>query len=242
LGLLPWPGWLTPVADHRLGIATRFFRAANSACLVGQRQRADIDLNLPANSSTSTTLLVRLQQSPSDQAAWAEFVARYGRRIQGWCRHWGLQEADAQDVAQTVMLKLLRVVQVFRYDPQQRFRAWLKTVTHHAWQDLVRSRQHTVDGKSEKHDPLQSLEARDDLAAWMEGAYEQELLDVALVRVRPRVQPQTWQAFHLTTYEGLSGAEAASRLGMAVTSVYKAKSNIKKLLEAEVRYLEGVQM
>jgi hypothetical protein len=31
-------------------------------------------------------------------------------------------------------------------------------------------------------------------------------------------------------------------LGIAVTSVYKAKSNIRKLLEEEVRQLEGVEM
>jgi RNA polymerase sigma-70 factor (ECF subfamily) len=155
----------------------------------------------------------------------------------------GVQEADAQDVAQTVLLKLLRTVQTFRYDPQQKFRAWLKTVTHHAWQDWVRGRRRAAGGgESAKDDPLLSLAARDDLAAWMEGAYEQELLDEALVRVRPRVQANTWEAFRLTTYEGLSGAETAARLGMAVTSVYKAKSNIQKLLEAEVRYLEGVPL
>jgi DNA-directed RNA polymerase specialized sigma24 family protein len=54
------------------------------------------------------------------------------------------------------------------------------------------------------------------------------------------VQPQTWEAFCLTTYEGLSGAEAATRLGLTVTSIYKAKSNVRKLLEAEVRSLEEV--
>jgi RNA polymerase sigma-70 factor (ECF subfamily) len=183
-----------------------------------------------------------LQQSPSDQAAWAEFVERYGRRIQGWCCHWGLQDADSQDVAQTVLLKLLLAVQTFRYDPQQKFRAWLKTVTHHAWQDLIRGRrQIAAGGQRPIDDPLQSLAARHDLTAWIEGAFEQELLDAALVRIRPRVQPQTWEAFRLTTYEGLSGAETAARLGIAITSVYKAKSNIQKLLEAEVRYLEGVQ-
>ena len=198
-------------------------------------------MNFADNSATSTTLLLRLQLAPSDQAAWAEFVERYGRRIEGWCRQWGLQEADAQDVAQTVLLKLLRAMETFRYDETQRFRAWLKTVTHHAWQDWVRSRRRiVVGGDSSLLGVLESIAARDDLAAWMEGAYEQELLDQALVRVRPRVQEQTWEAFRLTTYEGLSGAEVASRLGMAITSVYKAKSNIQKLLEAEVIYLEGV--
>jgi RNA polymerase sigma-70 factor (ECF subfamily) len=200
-------------------------------------------MDIPESSLTSTTLLLRLQHMPSDQAAWAEFVARYGRRIQGWCSQWGLQEADAQDVAQTVLLKLLRALETFRYDPQQSFRAWLKTVTHHAWQDWVRGRrQIAAGGDRTADDPLESLAARDDLAAWIEGAYEQELLDEALVRVRPRVQPQTWEAFQLTTYEGLSGAEVANRLGMAITSVYKAKSNVQKMLEAEVHYLEGVAM
>jgi RNA polymerase sigma-70 factor (ECF subfamily) len=192
----------------------------------------------PATSSvTSLTLLLRLQQTPADQAAWAEFVERYGQRIHGWCRRWGLQEADAQDVTQTVMLKVLGAVRAFHYDPAQKFRAWLKTITHHAWQDLVRSRREVAAGGD--GDPLQTLAARDELGARLEAAYEQELVEHALARVRPRVQPPTWEAFRLTAFEGLSGAEAAARLGMAVTSIYKAKSNVQKLLEAEVRYLEG---
>lgn len=197
-------------------------------------------MDFSSNSVTSTSLLLRLQQSPSDQAAWVEFVERYGSRIEGWCCKWGLQEADAQDVAQTVLLKFLRAAQTFRYDPEQSFRAWLKTVAHHAWQDLVRSRKQVAAGHGTNfaNDPLQLLEARDDLADSMEQAFEQELLDEALVRVRPRVQPHTWEAFRLTTYEGLSGPQAALQLDIPVTSVYKAKSNIQKLVNTEVRVLE----
>jgi RNA polymerase sigma-70 factor (ECF subfamily) len=187
-------------------------------------------------SATSASLLVRLQQAPADQAAWAEFLRRYGTRIHGWCRHWGLQEADAQDVSQDVLLKLVRAMQAFRYDPAQRFRGWLKTVAHHAWQDLARSRRAVAAGGD---DPLQSIAARDELAAGVEAAYEQELLERAMERVRPRVQPQTWTAFRLTALDGLSGAEAAARLGMPVTSVYKARSNVQKMLEADVRELDG---
>src|SRR5262249_59304066 len=87
------------------------------------------------------------QQTPSDQAAWADFVARYGWRITSWCRKWGLQEVDCQDVTQTVLMKLLKAMQSFRYDPSQKFRAWLKTITHHAWQDLVRGRRKMVEGE-----------------------------------------------------------------------------------------------
>jgi RNA polymerase sigma-70 factor (ECF subfamily) len=195
-----------------------------------------------SNSITSATLLIRLRETPTDQAAWSAFVERYGRRVHNWCRQFGLQEADAEDVTQTVLLKLLLAMQTFRYDPALKFRAWLKTVTHHAWQDLVRSRRDVAaGGQPPAEHPLDTLSARDDLAARLETEHQQELVERALQRVRPRVQPQTWDAFRLTAFDGLSGAEVAGRLGMPVTSVYKARSNVQKLLEAEVHYLEGDQ-
>jgi RNA polymerase sigma factor (sigma-70 family) len=186
-------------------------------------------------SATSTSLLMRLREAPADQAAWDEFVRRYGGRIREWGRRWGLQDADAHDVTQDVLLKLVRSMQTFRYDPAQRFRGWLRTVAHNAWQDLARGRRPALAAD----DRLHSLAARDELAVEVNAAYEQELLDRAMERVRPRVLPRTWEAFHLTALDGLPGAEVAARLGMAVTSVYKAKSNIQKLLEAEVQVLDG---
>ena len=44
-------------------------------------------------SRTSVTLLGRLHHYPTDQAAWSDFVARYGPKILQWCRRWRLQEA-----------------------------------------------------------------------------------------------------------------------------------------------------
>jgi RNA polymerase sigma-70 factor (ECF subfamily) len=53
-----------------------------------------------------------------------------------------------------------------------------------------------------------------------------------------RVQPHTWEAFVLTAVEGLSGAEAASRLGMQVGAVYVARGKVQRMLQEEVRRLE----
>ncbi len=47
-------------------------------------------------------------------------------------------------------------------------------------------------------------------------------------RVRPRVAPKTWDAFRLTALEGCSGATAAARLGMKITRVYGAKSEVTR--------------
>jgi RNA polymerase sigma-70 factor (ECF subfamily) len=94
-----------------------------------------------ADSATSPTLLGRLQCDPTQQAAWDEFVQRYGRKIFQWCRHWGLQEADAEDVSQAVLLDLARQMRDFTYDPSGSFRAWLKTITHRAWCRLLQQQQ-----------------------------------------------------------------------------------------------------
>src|SRR6516165_11631544 len=92
--------------------------------------------------TTRVTLLAQLRQDPSDQAGWEEFVERYGRHIYRWCRRWNLQDADAEDVTQDILVKLIQKLRAFTYDPSRSFRGWLKTVTHHAWRDFADSRLH----------------------------------------------------------------------------------------------------
>jgi RNA polymerase sigma-70 factor (ECF subfamily) len=194
----------------------------------------------PSDSRTSPTLLGRLRRSPTDQEAWHEFVQKYGPKIYGWCRRWKVQDADAHDVAQMVLVRMAARIRDFEYDPSRSFRAWLMTLSQHAWSDLVAARKKQIgSGDSRVGELLDSLQARDDLARELAEAYDLELLGEALARVRLRVQPQTWQAYQLTAVEGLSGAEAAARLNMKVTAVFKAKSNVQKLVQEEVRYLEG---
>jgi RNA polymerase sigma-70 factor (ECF subfamily) len=194
----------------------------------------------PYDSGTRITLLGRLRRDPTNQAAWAEFVEHYGGKIYSWCRKWHLQEADAQDVTQNVLLKLAQKLREFTYDPARSFRAWLKTVTHHAWSDFVESRQRPGlgSGDSQVQDLLASVEAREDLLKHLEAEFDRELLEEAMQRVRLRVAPQTWQAFTLTALEGLAGAEAAERIPMQVAQVFVAKRRVQKMLQEEVAKLE----
>ena len=90
--------------------------------------------------TTQVTLLSRLRQVPTDESAWEEFVERYGRHIYRWCRQWKLQDADAEDVTQDLLLRLARKLPDFAYDPSRSFRGWLKTVAHHVWRDFVDGR------------------------------------------------------------------------------------------------------
>ncbi len=194
-----------------------------------------------SDSKTRITLLGRLRRDPTNQATWAEFVEHYGRKVYGWCRKWNLQDADAQDVTQNVLLKLAAKMRDFTYDPSRSFRAWLKTLTHHALSDFQESRRRPGlgSGDSAVDQLLQNMAAGDDLVKHLEEEFDRELLQEAMHRVRLRVAPQTWQAFQLTALDGLSGAEAAARIPMAVAQVFVAKRRVQKMLREEVARLEG---
>src|ERR1700733_1649854 len=92
-------------------------------------------------SATSPTLLGRRQQQPNDQAAWEQFVERYGRLILAWCRQAHLQDADIEDITQIVLVKLADKMRTFAYDPSKSFRGWLRTLPPHVWRDFVEARQ-----------------------------------------------------------------------------------------------------
>ena len=193
------------------------------------------------SSETSPTLLGRLSQDPGDQSAWQQFVSHYSPLIYGWCRRWNLQPADAEEVTQNVLLKLVAKLGGFRYDPSRSFRAWLKTLTHHAWVDYLESLKARGLGAADSQVValLERIEARDDLVRRLEAEYDHELLEEAMNRVRQRVEPQTWEAFRLTSVEGLSGSEAAARIPMKEAMVFVARGRVLKLLRQEVQKLGG---
>jgi RNA polymerase sigma factor (sigma-70 family) len=194
----------------------------------------------PSEFATRVTLLGRLRAAPDDPAAWSEFVGWYGGKIYAWCRAWGLQEADAQDVTQEVFLNLSMRMHHFRYDPRGSFRAWLKTLTRHAWQEYLdkQRRLGRGSGSDTMMERLAAVAAQDDLARRLAEAFDQELLKEAAARVRLRVEPRTWDAFHLLAIEGRSGAEVAQRLQMKVATVFVARSKVQRMLREELSRLD----
>ena len=190
--------------------------------------------------TTRISLLTQLRHDPSDQAGWDEFVERYGRHIYRWCRRWKLQDADAEDVTQDILVKLARKLREFAYDPSRSFRGWLKTVAHHAWRDFVDSprRAQAAAGDNQVWELMRTLEAREDLIRRLEEAFDLELLEAAKVQVRLRVAPHTWEAFSLLVLEGLPAAEVAARVRLQVAMVYVAKSKVQKMLQEEIGKLE----
>jgi len=194
-----------------------------------------------APSKTSFSLLMRIRVDDRDPDAWREFVDRYGKRIFGWCVHRRLNPDDAQEVTQDVLLKLSRRLGSFQYDTTKSFRAWLRRVTENAIVDYVRERNksiHTADGEN-IYELLQNVQARKDLQSALEEAFDLELFDQAVQRVKGRVSEARFQAWTLTAREGQDAEDVAHRLNMKIATVYSARHYVQSLVSEEARLLEG---
>jgi RNA polymerase sigma-70 factor (ECF subfamily) len=198
---------------------------------------------------TDPSLLGRLCTPSNNEAAWAAFLRRYQPALLGWCRRLGLQEADAEDVCQSVLASLAQKLPVFRYDPAQgSFRGWLRTTVGNAvrnfWRGRARRPGDVGTGDSDVAGLLEQAEAAGDVESLV-GEMDRRLTDdfllaqMAIERVRPKVKDTTWQAFALTALEGVPGPEVAARLAIPVAHVYVYKDRVCKLLRQAVADLQG---
>jgi len=194
-----------------------------------------------SSSATSPTLLGRLRLSPGDQQAWGQFVDRYGRKIYGWIRARGLQEADAQDVTQNVLVELARQMSSFEYRSTGSFRSWLRTIAYRAWCDFLKSRQRA--GGAPLGDniltQLAGPDVAEDMMKHLDEECEREMMEEAMIRVRLRVHPSTWQSFVMTALEGKAGAEVAAALNLKVGTVWVNRSKVTKMLQVEIQRLDS---
>lgn len=187
---------------------------------------------------TNISLLGRLGEFPANESAWKDFVHIYGRHIYNWAKKCGLQNDDAEEVTQLTLVRLAKAMRTFSYDPKLRFRAWLKTVSLRIWQDFLRGKQRSKLALVGEKYFLFHSEYESAFSQSIESAYETDILRKSMENVRLRVLPQTWDAFRMTAIEELPASEVASTLGVKLTTIYKAKSNILKLIQHEVEYLE----
>jgi RNA polymerase sigma-70 factor (ECF subfamily) len=187
-------------------------------------------------SRTGSTLLDVLQ-NPMDNCAWRSFVERYGPKISGWCRQRGLKQAGVEEVTQIVLVKLVKKLRTFRYDPRKgRFRGWLKVVTDHAVVDYL------IDAAAigrvtdpDILDVMGSPEARKDLGEVIEKAVLLELLDLAMERVQLRVSRRDWQIFGALALEERSAADVAEDQEPTMTpaAVGMVKYRVKEKVSEE---------
>lgn len=191
---------------------------------------------------TRATLLLRLRDR-RDPAAWREFVDQYGPMLYRFVSSRGLQDADAAAVVQEVFRRVGSAIGRLEYDRRRGgFRDWLFKVTRNCLADFSQQRQSPdADDHDDRDWQRLQFDLGDDLELERRWDFEHQrkrLLE-AMQNVRPRVEPQAWEAFRATTLEGHPVPVAAKRLGMTAGAVYVARSRTTAQLRQEaLRLLE----
>jgi RNA polymerase sigma factor (sigma-70 family) len=191
--------------------------------------------------TTRPSLLVRLRDR-RDGPAWEQFVDLYAPLVYGFVRKQGLQDADAADLTQEVLLSVSSAVQRLEYDPKRgTFRGWLFTVVRNKLRNFQARPRNPGQGSGDSgiHDLLAAQPAPDqEPAAVWEQECDRQLFAWAIEQVRGEVQPATWQAFWKTAMEGHSGKEVAKTLGLSVAAVYLAKSRVLAKLKELIQQVQ----
>ena len=208
---------------------------------------------------TRESLLVRVRDA-DDQLAWEEFSAIYRPAVFRLARRRGLQDADAEDVAQHVLMIVAKAVENWQQDPSRgKFRNWLFCVARNAITNALTRRKPdaAVGGSSylqkismlvepnmdaaQLADSLSKYTDIDDIAeftsAEIESEYRRGVFRFAAQQTREQFREETWAAFWLTAVEGIPAQDVAARLGKSVGTIYTARSRVMQAIRACVARL-----
>jgi len=188
--------------------------------------------------TTRHSLIARLRD-PADAAAWSEFLELYEVAIWRYSRRMGLQDADADDIAQRVLLLVHQKIGQWKASAQPgAFRCWLLRATHRICLNSIRTaaRVDRAIGGTSFVAKLNDLEERsseeDDEDQWRQWA-----LCWASGVVEREVDPVAWKAFVMNAIEGVAAVDVAEILGLSTGGVYLAKCRILARLRAVVKEL-----
>lgn len=187
---------------------------------------------------TRHSLIQRLQDG-SDNAAWEEFSSIYRPIIVRIALRKQLQFDDAEDLAQQVLLLVLKNISKWKTDPARaRFRTWLQTVARNATINALSRR--PKDQASGGTTSLQQLNQSPDKAdsLWFDLEWQRETLRWVAQQVRGEFESTTWTAFWDTTIEELSAQEVAERIGKSVGAVYIARSRVMQRIKQRIADLD----
>jgi RNA polymerase sigma-70 factor (ECF subfamily) len=183
---------------------------------------------------TRASLLARIR-NPEDHAGWREFDRIYRRLLWGVARRWGLNETEAEDVAQDTMVSVLKSMPGFEYRPETcSFKSWLRRLTESRIVDFLRRRQSAeggrrgVGGRSANERAVAEMADPHglDLEAVWEAEWRQAVVELALVKLRCRVRPQPYQIFYLLAVKEQSPREVARRLAVSRARVYLTRFRV----------------
>jgi RNA polymerase sigma-70 factor (ECF subfamily) len=188
------------------------------------------------SSGTPRSLLERVRAD--EAAAWDRLVRLYAPLVFGWCRAWGLQDADTADVLQEVFQAVATHLGRFRREKEgDTFRGWLRVIAQNKMRDHFRrlGREPPGVGGTDAQRRLAQLPGPpppEDRAVDQEA--EAGLFSRALDQIRGEFEDRTWRAFWQTAVEDRAPKDVALELAMSPGAVRVAKSRVLRRLREQL--------
>lgn len=192
-----------------------------------------------SNPDTRESLILRLPSS-QDALAWREFIAIYEPLIIRFAGRRGLQEADAREIAQNVLIAVAKSVDRWQPDRQRgRFRAWLFRIARNQLINWI-SKQATQASSARALDgsALEQFPSKDYRAEEIELEYRREMFRVAAAQARDSFSSSTWDAFWRTAVLAESVDSVAASLALSPGAVYIARSRVTSKIRDIIVQLE----
>ncbi len=191
---------------------------------------------------TRSSLLQRLKVWNND-SDWRVFFETYQRSIHGLATRCGLTHGEAEEVVQDTMVAVAKQMPEFEYDRSVgSFKGWLFTITRRAIGKQLAKRARNPSNPAAGPELPPELERLPDTNPTFDQRWEedwrQNLLAIAMDRVRRQMSPKQFQMFDLYVHQHLPMERVTQLLNVSSARVYMAKVRVTRAIRREVADLE----
>ena len=192
--------------------------------------------------NTRQTLLLKLKDQRDDHA-WHEFYDTYHRYIRAILWKMNLQEADANDILQSVMLKIWNKLPEFDYQRSKgKFRNWLSIITANTAKNYIRSENRLYNclngDKASWLDDYKSTVLPPEIEEISSHEWETFISTMAWENVAKTLSQQMQDVFE-ALLKGDTVGEIAEKFSMNANTVSVYKKRIKHKMQLEIVRLQN---
>ena len=185
---------------------------------------------------TSLSLLHRLRHSPESES-WNRLVDLYAPLIRAWLRKYDVQDSDADDLVQEVLLAVSKDLGKFEHGGQPgAFRGWLKAILVNRLRKFWRARDRRPQARGDSDIDARLAQLDDpasELSQIWNRQHDQYVLRQLLALAEPHFAPNTWKAFCRVALDGAQPDVVAAEMGISRNAVIIAKCRVLSRLRQE---------
>lgn len=200
----------------------------------------------PEDSQRTSCTLINRVKDLDDAEGWHEFFQRYRRLVMSIARRHGLEDNEAEEVAQEVFLRVARNIGLFELGERTgAFRRWLGQLTH--WCAMDARRKRPPFGAFWPGSGAEDLSAEADRIAAPDSsspageASDRDFHDLLIRRLKQLVAPKDFRIYQMISFEGMTPVQVAGHFKIRRGTVDTIICRVRQVARRELKRLgEGI--